>query len=257
MITRCPLPENEIHLWLVCPQKIRQQSLLKHYRSLLNAEERVRWQRFKFEKHQHQYLVTRALVRTTLSRYAPIMPKEWAFSNNKYGKPEISPPQNLFFNLSHTHSLIVCAIVREKNIGVDVETIEHKTSLLEIAQRFFSTQEFTRLSAESGIQQKQRFFQYWTLKEAYIKAKGLGLSQPLNQFSFEINPQSQQLTLSFDPQLSENFRHWSCWLLQMETQHFLSLCLYNPQPINYKLRLNYITPFLEEKSLDYTLIART
>ena len=257
MITVCYLPDDEIHLWAVCPQKITDTALLGHYQWLLNDEERMRWQRFRFKKHQHQYLVTRALVRTTLSRYANTSPEDWQFSKNKYGKPQIVPDQNLYFNLSHTDSLIVCAVARVKNIGVDVETLAHRSSLLELAERFFSTKESTALALEAPSYQKARFFQYWTLKEAYIKAKGLGLSQSLAQFSFEINESLQKLSLSFDAELNENSKHWSCWLLNVDTLHYLSLCLYNPQKINYTLRTKYTIPFAEENVTDYPLIART
>ena len=94
------IPTDEIHLWFTFPENITNELLL-NYQQFLADEERERWQRFHFEKHQHQYLITRALVRTTLSRYANIKPKDWQFSKNQYGKPAIKNPQQaLFFNLS-------------------------------------------------------------------------------------------------------------------------------------------------------------
>ncbi|MCK5897787.1 MAG: 4'-phosphopantetheinyl transferase superfamily protein [Methylococcales bacterium] len=249
------LPDNEIHLWCVETQKIS--STLDDYKSLLNTEENIRWQRFKFEKHRHQYLATRALVRTTLSKYVPIKAQDWQFLKNDYGKPAISPPQNLFFNLSHTENLIVCAVSRQKNIGVDIETINHKSSITEIAQRFFSPAETKALLHESNSVQKQRFFQYWTLKEAYIKAKGMGLSLPLEQFSFDIDHDKKKLSLTFKSSTAGNSKHWSCWLLDVGKPHYLSVCVYNPKSINYQLITKNVIPLQQAINFDYTLLAKT
>ncbi|MCK4493622.1 MAG: 4'-phosphopantetheinyl transferase superfamily protein [Methylococcales bacterium] len=249
------LLDNEIHLWCVNPQKTH--STLHDYQSLLNTEEKIRWQRFKFKKHQQQYLITRALVRTTLSKYAQTNAKDWSFSKNDYGKPAIYPPKNLYFNLSHTENLIVCAVSRQKNIGVDVETITHKSSIIEIAQRFFSPSETHALLRESNFMQKQHFFQYWTLKEAYIKAKGMGLSLPLEQFSFDINHDKKKLTLSFESPAPDNAKHWSCWLFDVGKPHYLSVCVYNPHSINYQLTAKHIIPFQKATNFDYTLLAKT
>ncbi|MCK5925271.1 MAG: 4'-phosphopantetheinyl transferase superfamily protein [Methylococcales bacterium] len=250
------LPDNEIHLWFVDCQTITP-NLQHEYQSLLNSEERVRWQRFKFEKHQRQYLITRALVRTTLSKYTHIQAQEWQFSKNKYGKPAIFPAQNLYFNLSHTENLIVCAVTRQAAIGVDVETLTHKSSIMEIAQRFFSPQEIKALSNETKSKQKQRFFQYWTLKEAYIKAKGMGLALPLAQFSFAIDDEKKKLTLSFEPALTDNSTNWCCWLFDIGVPYYLSLCVYNPQSIQYQVTQNAVIPLQEAMNFDYTLLAKT
>ncbi|MCK5871584.1 MAG: 4'-phosphopantetheinyl transferase superfamily protein [Methylococcales bacterium] len=250
------LPDNEIHLWCVDCQTIPL-NLSQDYQLLLNSEERVRWQRFKFEKHQRQYLITRVLVRTTLSKYAQMNPKDWQFSKNDYGKPAVFPSQNLFFNLSHTENLIVCAVSRQKNIGVDVETITHKSSTVEIAQRFFSPNETKALLRELGSVQKQHFFQYWTLKEAYIKAKGVGLSLPLEQFSFDINHDKKKLRLSFESSSPENAKHWSCWLFDVGKPHYLSVCVYNPHSMDYQLTAKHVIPFQKVTNFDYTLLAKT
>ena len=99
------LGAQDIHLYFACDGEITDQDLLARYGSLLNADEQQQQQRFHFAKHRHQYLVTRALVRTILSRYVnAIAPPQWVFSRNQYGKPAIanSLAQPLYFNISHT-----------------------------------------------------------------------------------------------------------------------------------------------------------
>ena len=251
------LADNEIHLWFTFPDKITENSLLIQYKQLLNIEEHKRWQRFYFAKHQHQYLMTRALIRTTLSRYLEGSPEKWQFSKNNYGKPALYPAQNLFFNLSNTETLIVCALSRQRDIGVDVETLAHKSSVVDIAQRFFSAQEVEDLLNCPESQQRQRFFQYWTLKEAYIKARGLGLSQPLEQFSFNFNESRKYLKLSFNEPLKENTKHWQCWLLQVTSAHYAAICIFNPTAMVYKLQAKEVIPLKEEMDFDYRLLARS
>lgn len=249
------LADNEIHLWFTFPDKITKRHLLTHYQQLLNVKEHQRWQQFHFEKHQHQYLITRALIRTTLSRYLIGVPEQWQFSTNPYGKPALYPEQNLFFNLSNTQTLIICALSRQRKIGIDVETLQHKTSTIDIAQRFFSRQEAEDLLNCPKSQQQQRFFQYWTLKEAYIKACGRGLSQALTQFSLSIDEEKKRLTLGFDASLNENPKHWSCWLLQVSSEHYAALCIFNPTGIIYKLQAKEVIPLEKESVFDYKLLA--
>ncbi|MDQ7089219.1 MAG: 4'-phosphopantetheinyl transferase superfamily protein [Methylococcales bacterium] len=249
------LPFNEIHLWFTFPHKVSDLHLLSRYRQLLSSDEQQRWQRFRFQQHQHQYLMTRALVRTTLSRYLDDPPENWQFSTNQYGKPSITPARDLFFNLSNTETLIVCALSRQPNIGVDVETQQHRSHPVDIAQRFFSPHEVDELLKGPISSQRQRFFQYWTLKESYIKAKGMGLSQPLEQFSFSINLDKKRLKLSFDEKLKEVSSHWDYWLLDINAQHYGAICIYNPQQTVYQLKAKGVVPLETETQFDYTLLA--
>ncbi len=252
------IADNEIHLWFAFPQQINDADLLNQYQQLLNPEEQQRWQHFHFPKHQHQYLITRALVRTTLSFYADIAPKDWQFSKNSYGKPAIKNNiQPLFFNLSNTEDLIVCAVSQQAQIGVDVESLQHKTSSIEIANRFFAPQEIEDLNSLAPLKQKQRFFQYWTLKEAYIKAKGLGLSLPLEHFGFLVSEQNKSLQLSFSACLQEKATQWQAWLLQADAKHYASLCILNPKQINYTLHFKQVIPLQNPHDFNCTLLAST
>src|SRR5262249_34435137 len=144
--------------------------------------------RFHFPSGRRDYLVTRALVRLALSRYAAVPPERWRFTKGRYGRPEIAEPlitPRLRFNVSHTVGMVACLITVERDVGVDVETTARAGRPLEIADRYFSPAESRTLRRLPGAEQRDRFFEYWTLKESFIKAMGVGISMGLKTFSFD------------------------------------------------------------------------
>ena len=240
------LNPTDIHVWCAFPDEIQEESLLSTYHTLMTSEEKVQQQRFHFAKHRHQYLITRALVRTTLSRYTDIKPYDWRFSKNKYGRPEILISQEippLRFNLSHTEGLIVCAVVLKEDIGIDVENITRKGATVEIADRFFSAQEIKDLHTVTN--QHERFFEYWTLKESYIKARGMGLSLPLDQFSFHIPKGNESLNISFDSRLHDEPSQWQFWRINPTKQHKMAISFRKKEKV--KLTIKKVIPTCEAK----------
>lgn len=154
--------------------------------ALLSPEERACACRFVFAADRERYVVSHALVRQILSQYSPLPPEAWQFVTNAYGKPMIAPgcqATGLRFNLSHTNGLMACAVAR-RPVGVDVEAIDRRVQGLDIAARFFSPMELEWLRAHSPDDQPARFIELWTLKEAYVKGIGKGLSCPLSSFGF-------------------------------------------------------------------------
>jgi Phosphopantetheinyl transferase len=156
--------------------------------SLFSLEEHQRAQSYRFRHDRNLYVAAHLFLRRTLSRYAPVSPAQWTFSYNTYGKPVIANPgyKWLQFNLSHTHGMVACAITRDRLVGVDVEKINLSSDLPALCQYALTPIEIMDvLSACDKEEQARRFFTYWTLKEAYIKARGIGLSLPLQQFAFQ------------------------------------------------------------------------
>jgi 4'-phosphopantetheinyl transferase len=222
------LSPHDIHLYFVFFDEIRDDSLLIEYRALLNDEERAQELRFHFAHDRHRYLVTRAAVRTVLSRYSTVPPQQWRFRVNAYGRPEIGnddpATRGISFNLSHTRSLIVLGITRDHALGVDTENIRTRPAPVEVANSHFSPAEAAALLALPKRMQHERFFHYWTLKEAYIKARGMGLSIPLDQFSFRF-PQDRHLGISFDPRLNDKPSRWRFWQLQVAADYLVAVCV--------------------------------
>jgi 4'-phosphopantetheinyl transferase len=221
------LDSGQIHLWLAWLGEITDPRRLAEYRSVLSEEELVKQARFHFERDRHRYLVTRAMVRTVLSRYADVAPAEWRFAVNDYGKPSIAAEharaRGIEFNLAHTDGLVVLGVTRGRALGVDVENVRAREVDLEIADRFFAPAESAALRALPSQEQSQRFFDYWTLKEAYIKARGKGLSIPLSSFAFCIEERGR-IQLTTDPSLQGGAERWRFRQLQFGPDHQAAIC---------------------------------
>ncbi len=204
----------------------RPHALREAYLTLLLPEERTRHDRFVFAKDRLQFLATRALVRTVLSQYASVDPRAWRFESGERGKPYITEPQGhrgLLFNLSNTRGLIVCAVSTQvAQLGCDTEDITRKTETVSIADHYFSPLEVQALKDLPASQHTQRFFSYWTLKESYIKARGLGLALPLDQFSFLLDGR-HDIGIAFDPRLADDDQRWRFDLRRLGSRHFVAV----------------------------------
>ncbi|NML19103.1 4'-phosphopantetheinyl transferase family protein [Azohydromonas caseinilytica] len=185
-------------------------ALLREYDRRLSAEERARRDRFHFERDRLLYMLARVALREALSRHAPVAPADWRFELNAWGKPHVADPawrDALSFNMSHTEGVVLIGVTQQRALGVDVERLA-RNALLDIADRFFSPSEVSALRALAPARQGRRFFELWTLKEAYIKARGMGLSIPLDRFSFELDPDPQRVALAIDASLADTPARW-------------------------------------------------
>ncbi|MDA1316148.1 MAG: 4'-phosphopantetheinyl transferase superfamily protein [Acidobacteria bacterium] len=183
------LTTSEVHIWrarLDAPP-----SAATNFHNLLSADERERAARFRFDKHRRRFTVARGILRTLLGRYLEREPQDLTLGYSDHGKPFLAgtPEPDLRFNLSHSHDLALFAFTAGRDIGIDVEQIRPDRSTREIAERFFSRREVEALFALPTEQQTAGFFRCWTRKEAYIKAKGKGMSIPLNSFAASLSPE--------------------------------------------------------------------
>lgn len=220
------IQHNQVHLWFLEDQQIHDQELLDAYCALLNAEEKKRFERFVFPKHKKQFLLSRALVRTVLASYLDEAPESLVFARNAYGKPRIASFGNspsLSFNLSHTNDLSVLAVTLDHDIGVDVEYLTRKVDILNLARRYFSTLEVEELEALQTHEFNQRFFDLWTLKEAYIKACGMGLAIPLKDFSFYFGPEG--INIRFSEEREDYPDYWQFWQFLYQENFQVALAL--------------------------------
>jgi 4'-phosphopantetheinyl transferase len=239
------LSQNQIDLWIIKPDDIQDSELLARYEQLMSPSEREKQQRYKFAEDRHDALITRAFVRTVLSKYAPIAPQDWAFVKGEKGKPEIANATlPLRFNLSHTKGLIVCAVALNVNLGVDVEYIKRKTSTLKVAKFKFSDIEYAELMSQPEQNQRKRFFDYWTLKESYIKAVGGGLSIPLDQFSFNIKDDNN-ISMTFDQRRHEDASQWQNWLLYANEDHRVAISIKDPNRQQHHIRFLQTLPLVK------------
>ncbi len=235
------LAAGDVHVWYCNIDDVRDADLLARYDALMTDGERVRHRRYYFERDRHMFLITRALVRTVLSHYADCEPAAWRFGANEYGRPHIvGPVSGPFFNLSNTPGLVACAVAHTERVGVDVEKITRRTEPLNIASRFFSASEVASLTSVPECEQRERFFALWTLKEAYIKARGMGLAIPLGQFSYGLD--DGPIYIRFDPALQDPADDWAFALLRATDEHFLSLAIDDPDA---RLRARCCVPLVD------------
>jgi len=250
------LSGNEIHLYISYPERITEAALLRDYESLLTGEERSQMSRFYYVRHRHQYLVTRALVRTSLSACHEVAPAEWRFGTNGYGKPAISHPvidSPANFNLSHTRGLIICGIVRHRDIGVDVEDLHRNTkTAFKRLSSYFSEDEIADLARLPPEQQNERFFDYWTLKEAYIKARGMGLAIPLDKFGFQFKADSLD-GFTLHPDLDDDAAAWQFWRIPVDGCYRIAVAV-NSGNENYTLRAFNSVPLHGNQPLPLTYL---
>ncbi len=192
---------------------------------LLDAGERERHGRFHFEHDRVRYLSAHALLRRTLSRYAGVDPSGWAFEIAPGGRPELAPFAGwppLRFNLSHTRGLVACAVTVNLDVGVDVEQLRATRDLQGMARDVMSDTELGVFQALDGHARVHRFYECWTAKEAYVKARGDGLRLPVRSIGVETGP-SPSLVLGAD--LADDQAQWQLECSTPTDGHCLAVAL--------------------------------
>jgi 4'-phosphopantetheinyl transferase len=178
------LPAGEVHVWRASLERSPQ--TVARMRGLLAADERQRADRYRFERDRSRYTVGRALLRELLGRYLATAPERLRFEYGEFDKPVLS--SGPWFNLSHSGSVALYAFSAEGEVGVDVELEDAGFSSERIAERFFSPSEVRALRALPAEAQPRAFLACWTRKEAFIKARGDGLSLALDSFDVTLSP---------------------------------------------------------------------
>lgn len=219
------IARGEVHVWIARPDAVSGGDVLSDLLGLLSSDESRRHRRFLRATDRHHFLVAHALTRMTLSRYADVPPANWSFRPVGNGRPEIASPaltSNLRFNLSHTKGLVACAVTLNDDLGLDVENTDRRLNL-KIADHYFSPFEAEQLRTLDASQQRERFFRLWTLKESYIKARGLGLALPLDGFSFRFDGDSP--SVQFADSIDDDPLAWSFHERAVEPHFRLALAV--------------------------------
>lgn len=223
---------GEVHVWYARPDDA---SWLAPSRAWLAAAELEQSAQFTFEKDRDAYLAARGFVRGVLSRYLDCAPQAITFETNARGRPLIAHPTGgspCWFSLSHTSGLLVCAVADIETIGVDAESAARKNPGLAFAERHFTQRESLDLATCVGEQRTHRFLQYWTLKEAYLKARGLGFTGAPDavEFSFDVAGVIHSRILDTTDTLPQQ---WRFELLPLASSHVVALALNHVDAQNY------------------------
>jgi 4'-phosphopantetheinyl transferase len=208
-----PWPHDEVHVWrTTVAWSLAELAGLKQ---VLSPDESARVERFFFEKDQRSHLVSRGWLRVLLGRYLDMLPNRLGFDYGAHGKPRLAShtirsrhQASLQFNVSHSGELVLIAVTAGRALGVDVERVRPDTKAVELAERYFSTQERAALAGLAPGLQHDAFFNGWSRKEAYIKAQGTGLSLPLDSFDVSLAPAEPARLVATRPDPAEA-RRWS------------------------------------------------
>jgi 4'-phosphopantetheinyl transferase len=202
------LPPDGVDVWTCSLQTAP--SVENACYELLSPEERDRASRYRAGKPRTDFVLTRGNLRSLVARYLAVAPHHVAFGFSSHGKPFLHGPSDLRFNVSHTDGLALLAFVRTHEIGIDVEKITPEPDVRKLAERFFSIHERRALEPLAGEELRAAFFRCWTRKEAYVKARGEGLSVPLHEFDVSVAAGDNRALLATRPDPTEAQR----WTLQ-------------------------------------------
>lgn len=195
-------------------------------RALLTPAEREREARFVFERDRDAFLLAHALVNSTLAELVGAAADALCFELGKHGRPELvqrDRAPRLRFNLTHTDGLVACAFALEHDVGVDVEHVDRRVGIAEVAPRVFSLDERRGLDAQpSESARRARFFELWTLKESYIKAIGKGLAAPLTEITFELGADGSPPRLRLGPGVDDDAGRYLIGVRPLGASHVLA-----------------------------------
>lgn len=243
------LPPGRVDIFLTSLSGLTADAIALFTR-LLSAAERERWERYRVEDARLQYLVGRALVRTTLSRYADVPEEAWEFSLNRYGRPDVAEPaayRDLSFNLSHTEGLVACAVGRDCALGVDVESVVRRVEIMALAPSVFAPAEVASLGGLAPEEQRDLFFCYWTLKEAYIKARGMGISLALDGFAFDLGGAAP--AVRFSEKCPDDPARWRFRQYVPTAIHKLALAVAASPEVLLDVDIAWVTPLPKRRVL--------
>lgn len=219
-------PVEGAHIWLLDLSQLNANTASKSAKYLSSSElQRAN----KFTKKRDEFIITRAFVRHCLSHYIHQASQDIQLESTKAGKPFIiNTPIPIQFNLSHSHELATIAISQTETIGIDIET-PRKHNFMDIAQRFYHQDEFTRLATASATEREALFFKLWTLKEAFFKALGGGISMGLEKINIDVN--TDKIAVIFAAELAQDEQHWQFYQTQIRENFYCSLATKSNTPI--------------------------
>ncbi|MEU0102074.1 4'-phosphopantetheinyl transferase superfamily protein [Streptomyces sp. NPDC006267] len=224
---RVTLGRTDVHLWIASSDgPDGEPSSLREHEPVLSAEERNRADQFYFQHDRAQFVMARSLLRRCLSQYVDIEPSAWEFEFNAFGKPAVHHRLgvDLDFNLSHSRGMCMLGVTRERPIGVDVEKRDARISLPDLIHQVMSEPEIEELRRLPARAWKSRFLDVWVFKEAYAKARGQGISLPLQDISF-LFPDGRTPELALKPSLADRPDNWLYDFIKVPADFHAAICI--------------------------------
>lgn len=215
---------REVAIFLARPNLLEDPARAAAARAVVSSEELARVAALHFAADRRAALASCALRRRALSQCTGLSPERWRFVADSHGRPTIQQPEafDLSFSVTNTRGLVACAVARGRRIGIDAEPVRSAVPF-EISERYFATCEQAVLRAESPTMQPRRFAELWTLKEAYLKARGVGLPLGVERVSFEFEVGRPLIRL--DPTLGDDQGAWDVHSWWPTIGHAAALCV--------------------------------
>lgn len=251
------IQNDEVHLWALSNDELLSDSLIDRYRrNVLSDDECQKEESLHTVEARRQYVVTRALVRTTLSRYTSHRPVELVFDVSENGKPSLSPKHNLpepiYYNVSHTSGAIVLAVAKNRMIGVDIEKLKERgITGSGFLDRFFHADEARAIHSTVPRLRAAQFYQYWTLKESYVKAVGSTLPAAMKQVHFHFDGQCIE---AFFSEKHSVVPAWQFWIFQPSDDHILSVCTQGIEGRQTEFVIREVTPLEGDKHRQWKML---
>jgi 4'-phosphopantetheinyl transferase len=184
------LAADEVHVWRAALDVTDER--VEVLTTFLNAAECERAERLVHDVHRQRFVVARGTMRHLIGQYLGVEPGAVEFNYGEYGKPFVEG-EGLRFNISHSHELAFYAVAHEREVGIDVEHPRPKVAHDKIAERFFALEEIEALSELPEVERLAAFYNIWTRKEAYLKARGDGITAGLDTFSVSLGEKAELL----------------------------------------------------------------
>jgi len=223
-----PIASGTAHLWFFDTETFREPSTTDLWLARLEDHERSRYAAYGTSAARREYLGTRALSRTALAHYSGQPAECLRFGTDHLGRPGMTSPSmpGLSFSLAKTRELAVGLFAFDQDVGIDVELVA-PIEAVEMARRFFSGEELSELSRLDEDARLSRFYELWTLREAYLKARGIGLTLPLDQLVFRSTP-SGGARAKFGPAIRDDPADWQFGLTWLTNRHLAATCIRRP-----------------------------
>jgi 4'-phosphopantetheinyl transferase len=221
-----PLAEGEVEVWLAAPDPWLAAAPPGALEALLDRDDHADVARLRSSAARAERATARALIRLALSRHAEVAPERWVFARVR-GRPQVAAPAEgrpLRVSVSHTRGLVACAVARGCEVGVDVEWCGRPLEALALAERFFAPEEAHTLRELPEAARAERFLVLWTAKEAFVKARGEGITLGLERVRVS-GVESAAPRLILDPSLGERGEDWQLHLARPSRAHQLAVAV--------------------------------
>jgi 4'-phosphopantetheinyl transferase len=241
MSSRSP-DAGDVHAWYAPVSDLSVAGAIDAALAWLTPEERERYARFRADADRHMFLLGRAMARVLVGRALGIAPTAWQWREGPHGRPEVaSPDTRLQFNIAHSAGLVACAVAVGRDVGVDVEDLERRPVEWGVVQRHCGADEILDITAQGGCWH-ERFLHYWTLKEAYLKALGLGIAAPLAHVGFRLDGGRPRLV--FTGSLAGSDTRWQFRLDRPTGRHLLAVAASNANGVEPAIHVQRLTEYL-------------